>query len=230
MKRSVLFAVVVGLAILTSMSAGANVIYDNGGPNLGGAFISDAAEGWEQADDFTLLPGETTITDVHWWGIYIFGNSPMTDTFTVRIFGNNAGILHDYPQEAPLYEFSGISGNRADTGSNITAAVPSGGTVNFDVYSYWADIAPVTLAANTRYWISIQNDTTNDSDDSWLWATSLTSGGNEYYRGTGGSWNTILSEDLAFNLTGSVVPEPASMTLLGIGIAGLVLRMRRKSS
>ena len=34
--------------------------------------------------------------------------------------------------------------------------------------------------------------------------------------------------NMAFYLTGPIIPEPASMTLLGIGLAGLGWRMRRR--
>ena len=229
MSRNILLTIAIGLAILSSVSARADVIFDNGGPNLGGAFISDASESWEQADDFSLVPGSNILADVHWWGIYVFGNSPETDTFTIRIFGNNEGALNDYPTANPLYEFSGIAGGRTATGDVISVALPGGGAQDYDVYAYSADIAPLALAPNTTYWISIQNDTSNDGDDSWLWATSANSGGNEHHRQNGGSWDTDKLEDLAFYLTGPVVPEPASMTLLGLGIAGLAFRMRRKN-
>jgi len=229
MNRGILLTMAVALAVLPSAPAQAEIIFDNGGPNLEGAFISDASELWEQADDFSLAPGANIVADVHWWGIYVFEDTPLSDSFTIRIYENVDGMLNDWPEDTPLYEFSGIDGNRAATGNVLTTVVPGGGEEDFDVYAYSADLAPIVLAPNTTYWISIQNDTSNDGDDSWLWAATVNSGGNENHRQGDGAWETSKLEDMAFNLTGPVVPEPASMSLLALGVAGLAFRMRRKN-
>jgi hypothetical protein len=38
----------------------------------------------------------------------------------------------------------------------------------------------------------------------------------------GASWSTLDQEEAAFRVNGNVVPEPASLTLLGLGSLGLL--------
>ncbi len=204
--------------LFSILPATADVIYDNGVPDLTQAWASDfdgnfSSSYFEQADDFQLQPGQTTITDVHWWGVYSPGNTPGADDFTIRIFEDNGGV----PNLAPTHELTNLAVSRADTGADLPNPL--------DVYAYSVDVTPITLSANTTYWISILNDTTSDIDDDWYWAQSNVNGNRETRNSDGQVWS-LGNGELAFYLT--VIPEPASMTLLGLGVAGLAIRMRRR--
>jgi hypothetical protein len=219
--RGVLYlAVMLGM---TALPAVANVIYNNGVPDLQAGWLSDAAgsvngfyDYLEAADDF-VLGSAVLLTDVHWWGAYATSNTPETDSFTIRLFEDDGGV----PQTTHFYEESGLTGNRVGTGTSIGP---------FDVYEYSADITPIVLAGGVTYWISIVNDTANDLDDAWYWAQAAFPGNAVQRDADGGSWTHFTNSELAFHLTGAreVVPEPASMVLLGLGLVGLIARTRKK--
>ena len=218
---SVLATVLLGLLPLAQTAQGDTVIYDNGVPDLATAWASDFDLPSQMADDFVLQPGANTITDVHWWGLYASNIDPwpLLDTFTLRFYEDAGGG----PAVVPFYDVPIGPVVRTNGGREI---------VGYTLYEYGVQIPELTLNAGTTYYLSIVNNTQGLADD-WFWAQSAGTGADWHRVSDGASW-TPLSTELAFNLTGpssnvrGVVPEPASLTLLGIGIAGLALRRNRK--
>jgi hypothetical protein len=207
---------VLALAFLAAaaLPATASVIYDNGAPSSIGGFTSDYDDNNPfnlavlTADNFVLGAAGIRVTDVHWWGF--FEDTPSDiDDFTIIFYeatGAGPGSV--------LAEYHAGSATRVSGSGTFLDPIE---------YRYILPTA-LELEAGTTYFISIANDTPNE--DRWLWSDSEAVGD--------GVWQLVLPDgdwqvasgsiDVAFQLTGGIVPEPTTLSLLGLGLSGLVLR------
>lgn len=210
------------------------MLFDNGTPDLEAAFFADTdGYGMQCAENFFGIAGSTGVADItgiEWFGVYYGNNAPEADAFTISFYTLEAGSR---PAFSAFRTIDAGAANRIDTGIDFLA---NGGATTHDVYSYSVDISALTLNMSGTYFISISNSSpASSSSDDWLWCSSNNVGGRFWYRYGYDMWYTSNDwpYDLAFNLTGEihenggVYPEPSSVCLVAIGLAGLAARRFR---
>jgi len=211
MKKLVLFVAIAAMALMTGV-ASADIIYDNGSHNSGYIWVSDYSYGAVEADSFVLAAGANTIKDIHWWGAYYKGVT--ADDFTIKIYDTPAGAV------LPGAELYTIKGAVTRTTTGVI------GENGLEIYYYSIVINPIALAAGETFWLEIANNTDGAE---WGWSTSSSG---SHVASLGEGWE-ILDEELAFNLTDDTqipptgVPEPATMMLLGLGLAGVAVARKK---
>jgi len=210
MKRFAIgFLVVCFLSI--SSSSWSALIYDGGLPDLStGAGLSDLESGILSADLIQLTSGPALVTELHWWGAYV-SEVPVQDDFSLVIYP----VVNDLPAEPALHLIH--------MGNVTRQADP----VYFGSYQYSVELtAPIELPANIPLALSIYNNSLPGFDDDWAWNTSGLGDGfaiptNDFSH----AW--AQDRDYAFSFYGTVVPEPSTVSLLGVGVLSMIL-MRRK--
>jgi len=121
-----------------------------------GANDSDAG-GQRLAEDFSF-PEAVVVSSITFLGGYFPASTPQTDSFTLTIYNDNLGL----PDPLSIVTQINLANvDRTDTGTDL---------LGIDLYTFTASFDPVSLSGGTRYWLTIVNNTTSDTDDIWVWA------------------------------------------------------------
>jgi hypothetical protein len=227
-----LAAVVLGIAFVgaSSTAHASAIIFDGGLPVHSFVYFADADYTFtEAAFPFSILPGDT-VARAEWWGGCFpsatkdpasppsgsGSNDCPSGDFTLKFYADGVG-----EPGALIQSFAVGSAGQTATGD----AIGSGDFIT--EYFYSADFAPPPLLPFATYWFAISN---NVSGTTWGWESA---GGEEthlQFNQETPAWTSQL-DSLAFRLRGpevAPVPEPGMISLLAVGLGGLMLsRFRR---
>jgi hypothetical protein len=184
-----------------------NFGFNSDGPNSG------SGDPQEVADNFTLS-ASAQLQQIQWDGIFHDGSVPAGPTqFRVFIYQDSGGT----PGSTCFTESDDVLG--VNTGLANSAGDP--------ILAYSLSLAhPVNLPGGQQFWLSILSD---DFSISSIWAWQVSDVGDKHVasrQGHSGGWSVIpIRVDTAFTLNGvptaTAAPEPASLTMLALGLAGL---------
>lgn len=191
------------IATLAICSAAfAQVAYDNFGP--GDTFVENsgwtigAASEQEIALQFDSL-ATGILAGVRFASFYLTGSTDLQ----IQLLEDSSNELGSVMKTWNITKSDGAPG----TITNLTSSDPS-----------------IILTTGTTYWLEMT--TTSGGHHAWNFNDQGDTG-RLAFNNSGGSWNYLDNQDFGvFNVR--LVPEPASMIALGVGVAALVARRRRK--
>lgn len=192
--------------------------------DFGAGFYADApvnGSTWYNqriADNFSLgASAGYVLNSVTWWGASegaFFPDLTNMSGFEIEIFdASNTSV------------FSTVVG----TGS-LSVTDLGAGNYGSNVFQLTLGGLNANIGTGGNYLISVGGVYVNPFDDAFVWHFGVPGDSTIYY-------NTDLTDtftqfgpinDVAFELNGTVVPEPASMAVLGLGVAAMIRRRRNK--
>jgi len=201
-----------------------------------------------KADDWFCLDGQA-ITDIHWWGSYLHDETFTPERFYLIVYENDAmgaGPADDLPGDRLWYKevlFSDVH----ETFTGVVDVLEGGLTEKVYYYSVYLDPEDwFRQQQGEKYWLSIVAKRP-DICDTPIWGWHTTCGQPDVEglsnavtgkvitdaiiaEGNPDQWEHMEGEareyNMAFSLT--TIPEPATLTLIGVGLVGLFAFRRKR--
>ena len=177
------------------------------------SFNSDAGSNSQILADNFSLASDSIVSQISWTGVY--GRFVDDDSFTIDLFADEARL----PEVGSLVTLSLQSVQRELTGDIIDI-----GGIDFELFSYTANVDDQFLAGGTDYWISILNETQNAF---WSWGAETATGDFAFRNDPGDIWEGFPGS-LDFQISGTAIPEPNSVLLVGLVLLGCSATRRRR--
>lgn len=200
--------IIVGLALACmSMAASATVLFQNAPGNSGGNnnFTFGSTMG---AEDF-VLSSASTISAISFNAFHTPSRAqPTSISWSIRSGGALPGAI-------------------LSSGTSAFSTIITNTLYGYNLTDYIMDIPDMNVSAGS-YWVTFHVNSGAGGDPHW----TIASGGNGISAiNTNGTWtNNYPGGNMAFRIEGDVsrIPEPGSLALLGLGLAGLAVSRKSK--
>lgn len=181
----------------------------------GYASYANAADSFKTFENF-VLPIDALVTDVHWFGFYGNFDPPVSnvESFLIEFFGDASGA-----PGALLLSQTFVAGAFTEA---AVAADPAGLPNQFE-YGVDPLSTPFAVTGGIAYWVAIQ--ATLVGTQAWHLRAGIADG--VLFQQNGALAQLPGHHNVAFSLTTSAVPEPATLSLLALGLAGGAVQRRR---
>jgi hypothetical protein len=216
-------SVIALLSLAIASGVQAAVLYSTAPSDPELAFASDSVPGQfnnQRLAEAFVLGDDSTLSSVRWWGRSegsFFPDLRNMVSFTVQVYADAGAIpgTQVFSSTVPV-----ASANPVVIGTDSS---------NRNLYVFdFAFTGGLALEQGT-YWLSVGTQNADPDGDGFFWQASQQSISGTFAADSGvnGSWNTSGFADLALEVNGEPVPEPATLAALAGGVAVLLRRGRR---